>query len=128
MWRSLISARRALSTGPLGAPPSPFGPGKGGGAGAKGGLSGFQSEVLSLYRSVLRLARRKELEAPVAPTGAVTGATTRAVARDRFRTAAYSVRRSEFQRIEFMLRQGHKQLKTLEMPGARGAAGVVAKR
>ena len=61
--------------------------------------SGLQSDVLALYREALRLARRKEREA-----GDASGATY-AHARERFRQSAASVRRMDFQRIEFLLRQ-----------------------
>ena len=61
--------------------------------------SGLQSDVLALYREALRLARRKEREANDA------SGQTYAHARERFRASAASVRRMDFQRIEFLLRQ-----------------------
>ena len=67
----------------------------------------------SLYRSFLREARRKD------PNGA--RGTVEDIQR-RFRTDAANVGRREFQRIEFMLREGHKKLKLLRMPGVTGVA------
>ena len=80
--------------------------------------SGLQADVLALYREALRLARRKEREANDA------SGQTYAHARERFRASAASVRRMDFQRIEFLLRQGRKQIDPLGMDGARGAVGV----
>jgi hypothetical protein len=39
---------------------------------------------------------------------------------------ATSVKRSDFQKVEFLLRHGRKQLKYLEMPGVGGASSFVA--
>ena len=74
--------------------------------------SGLQGDVLQLYRGVLRAAKMKD-EA------------TFAFARERFRESAASVKRSEFKRIEFQLRQGHKRLKLLSMPGVTSAGSLV---
>ena len=70
--------------------------------------SGLQKEVLSLYRQLLRAARRKD---PAKEKGG-----TWTLARTRFREDAGSVKRMEFQKIEFLLRHGRKQLKYLDMP------------
>ena len=73
----------------------------------------LKASVASLYRSFLREAKRKD------PTGA--RGTVDDIKR-RFRTDATNVGRREFQRIEFMLREGHKKLKLLRMPGVTGVA------
>ena len=68
----------------------------------------LKASVQSLYRSFLREARRKD------PNGA--RGTVDDIKR-RFRTDATNVGRREFQRIEFMLREGHKKLKLIKMDG-----------
>jgi succinate dehydrogenase assembly factor 1 len=87
-------------------------------------LSGLQKEVLSLYRTILREAVKKDRYAagegrlPVASllkTG--SGGTTTCYAREEFRRQAGTVRRSDFKGIEYRLRKGHKQVKLLRMPG-----------
>ena len=73
----------------------------------------LKASVQSLYRSFLREARRKD---PNGARGTVEDI------RRRFRTDAANVGRREFQRIEFMLREGHKKLKLMQMPGVTGVA------
>ena len=73
----------------------------------------LRASVASLYRSFLREARRKD---PNGARGTVEDI------RRRFRTDAANVGRREFQRIEFMLREGHKKLKLMQMPGVTGVA------
>ena len=68
----------------------------------------LKASVASLYRSFLREAKRKD------PSGA--RGTVDDIKR-RFRTDATNVGRREFQRIEFMLREGHKKLKLIKMDG-----------
>ena len=70
--------------------------------------SGLQREVLSLYRTLLRAARTKD---PTRKEG------TWDLARTQFRRDAASVKRSDFQKIEFLLRHGKKQLRYFDMPG-----------
>ena len=74
--------------------------------------SGLQGDVLQLYRGILRAAAKKD-------------AATLLFAKERFRESAAAVKRSEFKRIEFLLRQGHKRLKLLSMPGVTSAASLV---
>ena len=69
----------------------------------------LKASVASLHRSFLREAKRKD------PSGA--RGTVDDIKR-RFRTDATNVGRREFQRIEFMLREGHKKLKLIKMDGA----------
>ena len=68
----------------------------------------LKASVASLYRSFLCEAIRMD------PTGA--RGTVDDIKR-RFRTDATNVGRREFQRIEFMLREGHKKLKLIKMDG-----------
>ena len=68
----------------------------------------LKASVASLYRSFLREARRKD---PNGVRGTVDDI------KRRFRTDATNVGRREFQRIEFMLREGHKKLKLIKMDG-----------
>ncbi|GMI38135.1 hypothetical protein TeGR_g8591 [Tetraparma gracilis] len=75
-------------------------------------LSGLQKDVISLYRLVLRTARTKD---------AVP------YAKSRFRAEAGEVARMDFKRIEHGLRQGHKYVKLMGMPGVKlvqGTGGV----
>ncbi len=67
--------------------------------------SGLQKQVLSLYRSYLRVAREKER------TGA-EGTVT--FVRQKFRSEAEAVGRMEFQKIEYLLRKGDRQLKQFQ--------------
>jgi hypothetical protein len=73
--------------------------------------SGLQGDVLSLFRSILRVAKTKDND----------GATM-AYARAKFRADAFAITRMDFAKIEFNLRQGHKKLKLLRMPGTMGVA------
>jgi hypothetical protein len=101
--------------------------------------SGIQREVMALYRSTLRLALKKDRELT---TGSLTledasflallfnktstnghGSTT-SYASEEFKRQAASVRRSEFKKIEYMIRKGEKQLKLLQMPGVSAVHGV----
>lgn len=82
--------------------------------------SGLQKEVLGLYRQLLRAARQKD------PSKEAGG--TWALARAQFREDAASVKRSDFQKIEFLLRHGRKQLKYLSMPGFSRAQSVTPDR
>mmetsp|Transcript_5635 Transcript_5635/g.20186 ORF Transcript_5635/g.20186 Transcript_5635/m.20186 type:complete len:85 (-) Transcript_5635:1597-1851(-) len=65
--------------------------------------SGLQLRVLSLYRSCMRAAASQ-------PTAASREAATAHV-RARFRDA--SIRRADFQKIEFLVRRGERQLKKM---------------
>lgn len=85
-------------------------------------LSGIQRDVFSLYRRVLRQALHKDRSST---TSSVLSAllkqtdTMTQYAAQEFRRQATSVARSDFKRIEYLLRQGDKQLKLLNMPGVR---------
>eukprot|EP01031_Cornospumella_fuschlensis_P037011 gene37011-44910_t len=70
-------------------------------------LSGLQLDVLKLYRSLLRSARKKS---------ALNSDLYNFVCHE-FRDKARSVGRLEFIKIEHMIRQGYKQKKLMEMPG-----------
>ena len=68
-------------------------------------LSGIQKQVLSLYRSFWRVARSKEPDTRLHIERYV-GA--------QFRRDAHAVDRKDFQRIEYLLRRGSKQLELLK--------------
>jgi hypothetical protein len=95
--------------------------------------SGIQQSVYKLYRKILRESIRKDCEqhAATAPDASPlktvqlfqTGDTATAFARQEFRRQAVSVRRSDFSRIEYMLRKGEKQWKLLKMPGVVTVGG-----
>ena len=71
--------------------------------------SGLQKDVLSLYRSLLRTS---------------TSVQSRQSVRSEFRRHSDSVGRSDFMRIEYLLRKGWKRVKLVEMEGVRGVNGV----
>ena len=100
-------------------------------------LSGLQKEVLALYRSILREAVRKDRDffqssghysftsflSNRAPRNEL-GSTTTSYAAKEFRRQASSVKRSDFKRIEYMIRKGQKQIKLMKMPGVLSIGGI----
>jgi hypothetical protein len=91
-------------------------------------LSGLQKEVLGLYRTVIREALKKDQPAAIGdtPTGRqrlqemwMDPQTSSFFAKDEFRKQVGSVKRTDFRTIEHKLRQGHKQVKLLQMPGVK---------
>ena len=82
-------------------------------------VSGLQREVLALYRSVIRVAREKE---------AAGHAGFVASARTAFRQQAESTNGRNFQKVEYMVRRGHKQLKLLGDPQVKSVKmyGIVS--
>lgn len=110
-------------------------------------LSGMQKEVLALYRSILRQACKKDREAMTesnrSPSGNKIadipfqafllnkkgttgyGASITSYAAQEFKRQANSVKRSDFKRIEYMLRKGQKQIKLMKMPGVHAIHGIV---
>lgn len=90
--------------------------------------SGLQKDVLSLYRKLLREAFKKDQAAApsalpfTARLGQLDSSTSYAAA--EFRRQASSVQRSDFKKIEYMLRKGEKQLKLLRMPGVSTVRGA----
>jgi len=97
-------------------------------------LSGLQKDVLSLYRTVLREAVKKDREAVEEgaarlPMTALlnpdtSGGTTTSYAREEFRRQAGAVKRSDFKGIEYRIRKGQKQVKLLKMPGVKVVSGT----
>lgn len=114
-------------------------------------LSGLQKDVLSLYRSVLRAAVRKDRGGSAASSSSSSSTEAAAAAdsshsrcniipayrllcstpnssvsyaRDQFRREASSVRRSDFKTIEYKIRKGKKQLELLKMPGVNFVGGA----
>ena len=71
-------------------------------------LSGLQSDVLSLYRLLLRKARTRD---PDKEKGLQRLVAT------QFRRKALDIARSDYQQIEHWLRYGHKQAKLLDRSG-----------
>ena len=99
-------------------------------------LSGLQKEVLSLYRKILREAARKDRAAASVASGgpsftdllkggggsvearsSISKPTSISYAASEFRKQASTAKRSDFKKIEYMIRKGEKQLKLLQMPG-----------
>ena len=90
-------------------------------------LSGLQKNVLALYRSILREATKKDrLALKADPTSMPSfasllhsssqqGKSTLCYARSEFRNQAMKVKRSDFKKIEYMIRKGEKQVKLLKM-------------
>ena len=52
--------------------------------------------------------------------------TTTAYATIEFRKQALSVQRSDFKKIDYMIRKGNKQIKLLRMPGVRLVSGTTS--
>ncbi|KAA0147557.1 hypothetical protein FNF27_02403 [Cafeteria roenbergensis] len=82
-------------------------------------LSGLQRDVLALYRECLRAARAK-------PSADARQAGHEYV-RAKFREHA-SIRRADFMRIEFLIRQGRKQLDMFGRPDVDGFAVSTVRR
>lgn len=97
-------------------------------------LSGLQKDVLSLYRTILREAVKKDRGAAEKEglgyrsltllLNAQDGGTTTSYAREEFRRQAGAVKRSDFKGIEYRIRKGHKQVKLLQMPGVKVVSGA----
>jgi len=79
-------------------------------------LSGLQKDVLALYRGLLRSALKKDKQIHGQRDNLYNHV------RIEFREKANSVSRTEFKTIEYMLRNGYKQKKLIDMPGFTGAA------
>ena len=75
--------------------------------------SGLQTDVLTLYRNLLKAARLKEVPG---------SKTLREFVRFKFRERALSIGRNDFQTIEHELRYGYKQIKLIKMPGFSAAS------
>jgi len=76
-------------------------------------LSGLQRDVLALYRSCLRAARKK-------PAG--TRPHFEAFARREFQKHI-QMNKKDFSTIEFLLRKGNRQLEIYKSPGVTDIAG-----
>ncbi|GLE10049.1 hypothetical protein PINS_up022044 [Pythium insidiosum] len=89
--------------------------------------SGLQLQVLTLFRSALRVAKRKDdalaLEQGLRNTAYRQGPSYCFV-RERFRDDALSVGRSNFAMIEHLLRKGQRDLKMLERMKSASFASV----
>ena len=68
--------------------------------------SGLQGDVLALYRSLIRSARKKVSSKSLLP-----------FVSKEFRLHALAVPKSDFKTIEYKLRYGYKQKKLIDMPG-----------
>lgn len=103
-------------------------------------LSGVQKEVLACFRRVLRATIKKDREHLVAkqvdsnsgpppppPTVASllqTSSSSTSYASEEFRRQSFSTKRSDFKKIEHMLRKADKQIKLLSMPGVKIVGGT----
>lgn len=86
--------------------------------------SGLQKQVLALFRQILRAARHKDHPERALAALLHDGTTTTSFASNEFRRQCASVKRSEFKKIEYMIRKGEKQLKLLRMPGVTVVGGA----
>lgn len=103
--------------------------------------SGLQKDVLALYRKILREAVKKDRKHELTSASRTGGnqpsfssllldgrrngeSTSTAYAAAEFRRQAETVKRSEFKRVEYMIRKGEKQIKLLRMPGVTTIGGV----
>ena len=93
-------------------------------------LSGLQKSILALYRSILREAVKKDRQTSnlanlsFASLLQAQETSTLGYAKVEFRKQASEVKRSDFKKIEYMIRKGEKQLKLLKMPGTKVVAGA----
>ncbi|KAJ2556670.1 hypothetical protein EV175_001848 [Coemansia sp. RSA 1933] len=78
-------------------------------------LSGLQRDVLRLYRGCLRAARTKPADAQMR---------FRAFARHEFDKNAASVKRTDVQAIEYLVRVGRRRLEQYASPSVRDIALV----
>lgn len=99
-------------------------------------LSGLQKDVLSLYRSLLRVAVQKDRTSSATASSSpdqhippfttllngTTHTTTTSHARAEFRRQCVEVKRSDFRTIEYLIRKGRKHVKLLQMPGVKGTS------
>ena len=83
-----------------------------------GKLSGLQLDVLKLYRNLMRVSLKKDK---------ANQSSVASVVREQFRSKASGISKSDFNGIEYNMRQGYKQLKLISMPGFTGAATVPAR-
>jgi hypothetical protein len=67
--------------------------------------SGLQTDVLTLYRKLLKEAAKKNSK------------NLKDCIKSEFRRKAFSISRNDYQLIEHELRYGNKQLKLIAMPG-----------
>lgn len=95
-------------------------------------LSGIQRDVLALYRKVLRETLKKDRETlatdkvslPALLANNRSDNSSTSFASDEFRRQAAAIKRSDFKRIEYMIRKGEKQIKLLRMPGVKVVGGT----
>ena len=90
-------------------------------------LSGLQKQVVSLYRRLLRAALKKDKAFMSSDDGFKllqnpSASSTNRVSQE-FRRQALIVKRSDFKRIEYLIRKGEKQLKLIQMPGVKTVGG-----
>ena len=104
-------------------------------------ISGVQRDVLACFRRVLRAAVSKDRKLALAQqeigssadsrkerpsVGALlqTSSSSTSYASKEFRRQAASTKRSDFKKIEYMLRKADKQIKLLSMPGVTVVTGT----
>lgn len=91
-------------------------------------ISGLQKEVLLLYRRLLKEAVKKDQHVNTESMRLVNllkePGTSSSYAKAQFRQEAKSVKRSDFKKIEYMIRKGEKYVKLLQMPGVNLVSGT----
>jgi succinate dehydrogenase assembly factor 1 len=91
--------------------------------------SGLQRDIFALYRKILREAGKKDRSASSSvvtslPRLLSKDSTTISYAAAEFRRQAATVKRSDFKKIEYLIRKGEKQVKLLSMPGVTVVGGT----
>eukprot|EP01032_Pedospumella_encystans_P014083 gene14083-16193_t len=87
-------------------------------------LSGLQTDVLVLYRALLKSAMAKSAQKGSDKAVRGTQSDLYQFVRQQFREKAMSIPKNDFRTLEHLLRYGHKQKKLLDMPGFTGASVV----
>ena len=85
--------------------------------------SGIQRQVLSLYRDFLRQVRHK-IKDPKCALQSQHRAMVQRNLREKFEQNR-SIKRNQFQKIDFLLRQGRKQLQLFQSPHVTGFSANV---
>lgn len=81
-------------------------------------FSGLQLDVFKLYRNLLRAGYKHQKSHQVLENRLIK------VIKKKFREDARSIDKHDFNRIEYAIRRGYKQVKLIQMPGFAMAHAV----